>query len=100
LVSIGPGEVGSHAAARRGHVDLMVVLLQPADPHSMPAGDELQVVAHTDRTVDQCAGDHCAEAAHREDAIDWEARPAEVGASLGVVEDAIEGCRELVEALA
>ncbi len=76
------------------------MLLEPPDPHATPARDKLQLVAHADRPVDECAGDHRAEAAHGEDAIDREARAAGVGARLGVVQDAIEGDFEVVEALA
>ena len=76
LISICAGEVGRHPAARRCDLDRPVVLLQPADPYTPPAGHKLQLVADADRPFDESAGDHRAEAAHREDAIDREARTA------------------------
>ena len=57
VVLLHPDQVCRHPSAGRGELEPAVVLLEPADPHPSPAGDQLQLLADGQGAVDQGAGD-------------------------------------------
>src|SRR5207245_2595235 len=78
LALLDAAEVGRHTVAGSHRLDLLVVALQAADPYEPSTRNDLHLLTHAQRTVDQGAGDDGAEPAHREDAIDRQSRPARI----------------------
>ena len=95
LVLLGSADVGRHSVARTDRLRLLVVPLQAADTNPAPRWHDFELVADAQGAVDQRAGHHGAEAAHREDAIDRQARPARIATRLRLFEQPIERRREL-----
>jgi len=99
VILLHPDQVGRDAAAGGGHVDLLVVLLEATDANPAPARQGFQLLPHAEQTIDQGAGHDRAEAADREDPVDRQPGPLEVGADGGRGEQAVEACTKLIEAL-
>ena len=76
VVFLHSGQVGGHPAARRGDLDLLVVLLEAPHSHLAPARDNLQLLANAERPVDQGAGHDCAKPADGENPIHRQPRAA------------------------
>src|ERR1700716_755650 len=64
LIFLDANEVYRDSAARRGGLDLVVVLLQRKDSNRATAWNNLQVVAHGQRAVDKGARDDGAQTTH------------------------------------
>ena len=97
VVFLHPGQVGGHPAARRGDLDLLVVLLETPHSHLAPARDNLQLLANAERPVDQGAGHDCAKPADGENPIDRQPRAAQIGPGRRRVQQGVEPVWQEVE---
>src|SRR5690606_26047370 len=92
------GEVHSDARSRLSLLAVLAVRLQASDSRRRTSGHGLGRVADVEAAVEQRPRDDRAEAGHRKDAVDAEARPSDVARRWHLVKRGIEGDAEVVEA--
>src|SRR2546428_13439545 len=76
LVLLDPRKVQGDAAPGTRGVQRAFVRLDPADSRALTRGQDLDLIADDEATLDERAGDHRAEAGQREGPVDRKTREA------------------------